>query len=126
MRAPRVVSRKALGAFSGRGLLDPQSAPTGRRDVAVDHLAAVGGHEEVAAVALLSVLRSGLIMDRGLRDLGLRLPARKRQQGGGAGRGKKDSAAADTGCVASLAHERLLGRRDYVVKRARRPQRTAP
>ena len=42
-------------------------------------------------------------MDRGLRDLGLCLAARKRQQGGGAGSGGKDGAAADAGCVPSRA-----------------------
>src|ERR1700722_15784778 len=112
MRTPRVVSRKALGAFSGRGLLDPQSAPAGRRDVAVDHLAAIGGHEEVAAVALLPIFRRGLIMNRSLSDLGLRLAAREREQGSGAGGCEKDRASADAGWVASLTHERLLGRRD--------------
>jgi hypothetical protein len=49
-------------------------------------------------------------MDRSLRDFRLRLAARQREQGSGAGGGKKDSAAADALCVASLAHERLLRR----------------
>src|ERR1700727_2199227 len=110
MRAPRVVSRKALGAFSGRGLLDPQSAPAGRRDVAVDHLAAVGGDEEVASVALAVFLRGRLIMDRVLGDFGLRRAARERDEGGGAGGGEEDGAAADAGWVASLAHARFLPR----------------
>src|ERR1700677_715323 len=101
---------RARPVSSGGRLLDPQSPPAGRHDVAVDRLAAVRRHEKVAAVALVVVLRAGLIMDRGLRDLGLRLAARQRQHGGGAGGGKKDGAAADAGCVASLAHERLLRR----------------
>src|ERR1700678_2475 len=95
---------------SGGRLLDPQSTPACRRNLAVDQLAAVRRHEKVAAVALVAVLRAGLIMDRGLRDLGLRLAARQRHHGDGAGGGKKDSAAADAGCFASLAHERLLRR----------------
>ena len=77
----------------------------------------VGGHEEVAAVALVVVLRRGLIMDRSLRDLGLRLAARQREQGRGACGGEKNGAAADAGCVASLAHERLLRRRDHLARR---------
>src|SRR6202042_96342 len=97
---------------SSRGLLDPQSAPAGRRDVAVDHLAPVRGDEEVAAVALVVVLRRGLIMDRSLRNLGLRLAARQRKKGRGAGGGRKEGAAADAGWVESLTHERLLRRRD--------------
>ena len=52
-----------------------------------------------------SFLASLLILDRSLRDLGLRLAARKREQGSGAGGGEKDSAPADAGCVASLTHE---------------------
>src|ERR1700722_7547557 len=82
---------------SSRGLLDPQSAPAGRSEVAVDHLAPFGGDEEAPAVARLFLLRRGLIVVRGLRDLVLRRAARKRQQRRGAGGGKKDSAAADAG-----------------------------
>src|SRR5580704_11362096 len=79
-RTPRVGSQSAVadprdsvGAPapprplpSGRGLLRPQSAPAGRRNLAVDELAAIGRHKEVAAVALFAVLWSGLIMDRSL------------------------------------------------------------
>src|SRR5580692_2174489 len=90
------------------GLLHPQSAPAGWRDVAVDDLARFGGDELGAAVALVAVLRSRLILDRFLRHFGLRLAAHQRDGGRRACSGEKDGAAADAGYLASLRHEGLL------------------
>src|SRR6516164_8947238 len=52
------------------GLLDPKCAPTGRRNCSLHALARVGWDEQVAAVALLAILRSRLIAHGRLRKLG--------------------------------------------------------
>ena len=115
-RRAEVIARALSGGF-----LHPQRAPAGRRDVAVDELARIGGDELNAAVALVAVLRRGLILDRGLRQFRLRLAAREREQRRRARGGDQDGAAADARFLVSLTHERLLRRRDHLARRGSPP-----
>src|SRR5271166_3570145 len=116
---------EAAAPSSGGGLLDPQSAPARRRDVAVDHLARIGGDEEVAAVTLVALLRIGLILDRGLRHFRFSVAAHQREEGRRPGGGDEDGAAADAGIVASLTHERLLNPSRECEKEAAQHERRA-
>src|SRR5271165_1790245 len=88
------------------GLLDPQHAPAGRRDLAVDHLAGIGDDEEIAAVALLAVFRLGLIFRGGLRHLRLSAARHQRQRRRSARRADKNRTAAHS--LSTFAHNRLF------------------
>ena len=105
-----IMRRRARPRMASRRFLHPQTAPAGRRDVAIDHLARIRGDEEIAAVTLLAVFRIRLIFDGSLRQLRLRFTASQREERRGASGGQENGAAADSGIAAKLTHESLVDR----------------
>ena len=90
----------------------------------VNELAGIGGDELDAAVALVAVVRFGLLFDRGLGQFRLGLSAGQDEQGRSARGGDQDRAPAQAGRFASFTHERLLHRQGPAARGGPRQRRS--